>query len=36
VAQPATRATRAKKHARKRPKPDHDPLSLTNAVGARY
>ena len=36
VTQPATRATQAKKHARKRHKPDHDPLSLTNAVGGRY
>jgi peptidoglycan/xylan/chitin deacetylase (PgdA/CDA1 family) len=35
VTQPATRATQAKKHARKRHKPDHDPLSLTNAVGGR-
>jgi hypothetical protein len=33
VTQPATRA---KKHARKRHKPDRDPLSLTNAVGGRY
>jgi peptidoglycan-N-acetylglucosamine deacetylase len=37
VTQPATRATQAKRHARKRHnKPDHDPLSLTNAVGGRY
>ncbi len=36
VTQPATRATQAKKHARKRHKPDHDPLSLSNAVGGRY
>ncbi len=36
VTQPVTRATQGKKHARKRHKPDHDPLSLTNAVGGRY
>jgi hypothetical protein len=36
VTQPPTRATQAKKHARKRHKPDRDPLSLTNAVGGRY
>jgi len=34
VTQPASRA--ARKHARKRHKPDKDPFSLTNAVGGQW
>lgn len=33
---PAAVPPRGKKHARKRQKPDHDPLSLSNAVGGRF